>query len=153
MRKLQALTAHLMTVTGLPRENFQAFADRGELSPDGEDLGHGISLGYFRYDAVISIERFPGSGFELLAVVSAWLADHDPDRDRAGLAESEVNVDLNDDTTADVEIAVEFEERLEIVPDDGGPIEFDGRRWRVADVPVNVAEALDDFDGEAEAVE
>lgn len=150
MRKLQALTAYIMEVTDLPRENVQSFADKGELTPTGRDLGHGIELGVFKYDAVIQIENYPGDGHAMLALLLGWLCDHDPDRELNELAEPEVDADLNDDRTVDLEIAVEFEEPLCLVPDDDGEIRFNGRRWRVVgDVPVDVAEELASLDGTA----
>ena len=92
-----------------------------------------------KYD-VIDIERSDYDGIALLALVSGWLQSHDPDRD--GLEDPEVNAAVNDLSTTDVQIAVEFQERIEIVPDEGGPITFAGRRWRVAPVPVDVAERV-----------
>ena len=151
MRRLQALCTHLQQVTGLHRERFFAFADQGVLIPTGKDLGNGVEVGRFKYDAVIQIERYPGDAYHLLALVSAWLADNDPDRNDLDLADPEVDISLNDDRTADVDLAVEFEEALEIVPMDGGPIAFAGRTWAVADAPVDVAEAVEGMDGEADA--
>jgi hypothetical protein len=37
------------------------------------------------------------------------------------------------------------------VPDENGSIPFNGKRWRVADVPIDVAEELAGFDGKAHA--
>ncbi|HEX9701324.1 MAG TPA: phage tail protein [Rhodospirillales bacterium] len=149
MRKLAALAKYLQQVTGLHRERFTAFADQGTLIPTGRDLGNGIEIGIFKYDAVIQIERYPGDAYHLLAVVSAWLADNDATRDDDGLADPDVDIGLNDDRTADVDLSVEFEERIQIVPQDGGPIAFDGRDWAVVDVPVDFAESVDGMDGEA----
>jgi hypothetical protein len=151
MRKLAALSKHLQQVTGLHREQFLAFADQGILIPTGRDLGQGVEVGVFKYDAVIQIERYPGDAYHLLAVISAWLADHDGGREDAGLADPEVDISLNDDRTADVDLSVEFEERLEIVPTQDGPIAFDGRTWAVAETPIDVAESLEGLDGEADA--
>lgn len=151
MRKLTAISRHLQRVTGLQRERFFAFADQGTLIPTGRDLGHGVEVGIIKYDAVIQIERYPGDAHHLLSVISAWLADNDACREDNGLVDPEVDISLNDDATADVDLSIEFEERLEIVPQDDGVIEFNGRTWAVADVPVDVAEAVDGMDGEADA--
>ena len=151
MRKLTAISKHLQQVTGMQRERFFAFADQGTLLPTGRNLGNGVEVGIFKYDAVIQIERYPGDAYHLLAVIAAWLADNDPDRDDAGLVDPDIDISLNDDETADVDLSIEFEERIEIVPQDGGVIAFNGRSWAVVDVPVDVAEAVDDMDGEADA--
>lgn len=152
MRKLQALTKALQTA-GAASDATHAFADRGVLMPTGRDLGHGIEIGRFRYDAVIQLERYPDDAYALLAFVTAWLQEHDPDRESQGLGDPDVDVSLDDDRTADVELSVEFEEALELVPDESGPIEFNGQRWRVAEVPIDVADGLESMDGRADAHE
>ena len=58
-----------------------------------------------------------------------------------------MNAAVNDLSTTDVQIAVEFQERIEIVPDECGPITFAGKRWRVAPVSVDVAERVDGMSG------
>ena len=149
MRKLQALTTFLMERLSLSREQVLSMADKGETTPTGRDLGHGVELGVFKYDALIQIECFSGNSDELLLLVMAWLHDNDKERDYAELADPEVDATLNDDFTADVDIAVEFEEALQIVPDENGNIPFNGTMYRVAEVPITVAENLDAFDGNA----
>lgn len=144
MRKISALVAHLRAATGLPLENFHAYADKGDLAPSGRHLGSVISeedgpareqveIGVWKYDAVIQIERYPGDGPALMAVVLGWLEDNDPDRD--GVSDPEIDVDVNDLTTADIELSVEFEERIVIIEDPAGGIHFRGRSWCVLPVP------------------
>ncbi|KAF1074521.1 phage tail protein [Halodesulfovibrio sp. MK-HDV] len=149
MKKLTALTSFLLQAANLTKEQVLSVADRGETIPTGRDLGHGVELGVFKYDALIQVEAFNGSSSELLLLVMSWLHDHDKDRDHVGLADPEVDASLNDDFTADVDLAIEFEEPLQMVPDEQGPILFNGRKWRVADVPVDVAEELAGMDGKA----
>ncbi|WP_027361104.1 phage tail protein [Halodesulfovibrio aestuarii] len=151
MRKLTALTSYLLQTAGITKEQVLSVADRGETIPTGRDLGHGVELGVFKYDALIQVEDFNGNSSELLLLVMGWLHDNDKDRDHAGLADPEVDASLNDDFTADVDLAIEFEEPLQIVPDEQGSILFNGRRWRVADVPIDVAEELAGMDGTANA--
>ena len=118
MRKLQALVRHILTETGISRENVAAFLDQGAVVLTGRNLGHGVEVCVLKYDGVIDIERSDYDGIALLALVSGWLQSHDPDRD--GLEDPEVNAAVNDLSTTDVQIAVEFQERIEIVPDDAG---------------------------------
>lgn len=150
MRKITALVAHLKQVTGLPREHIHAYADKGVLAPTGRHLGESASgeqveAGVWKYDAVIQIERYAGDGPTLMAVILGWLADNDSDRD--GLADPEVDVDLNDPKTCDVEIACEFEERITIIEDAAGPIRFNGKRWRIADAEIFVVESVTGLEG------
>ena len=140
MRKLQALVRHILTETGISRENVAAFLDQGAVMLTGRNLGHGVEVCVLKYDGVIDIERSDYDGIALLALVSGWLQSHDPE-------DPEVNAAVNDLSTTDVQIAVEFQERIEIIPDDAGPISFAGKRWRVAPVPVDVAERVDGMRG------
>ena len=141
MKKLSALSVYLLTLPGITRDQMTSFADQGKLSLTGKDLGTGFEIGRFRYDAVISMERCPSTIAELLLTfLAAWIGENDSDRDSLGLADPDVDVSLSDDNAVDVEISVEFDEALVIVPDLEGPVAFNGQMWRVADAVVNVAE-------------
>lgn len=140
MRKLQALTKFLRNGLNLRRESINSFADQCPLTPAVKDLGHGLQLGIFKYQAVVSIEDFKGDASLLLALVLAWLEDNDPERDHAALPDPEVDVAELDNKHFDVELAIEFEEALEIVPDEDGPLTFRGKQWRIASVEIDVAE-------------
>lgn len=142
MRKLQALTSFLLTSLNLPREKVDSFADQGGLIPSVTDLGHGLRLGMFKYEAVITIENFKGDAALLLTSVLAWLMDNDPEREAQGLTDPEVDATELDAKHFDIELSVEFEEALEVVPDASGPLTFRGQLWRVSDVPIDVAEEL-----------
>ena len=143
--KLTALVEHIMSVTGVEREKVSAFVDQGEILLTGRNIGHGIEVCLFKYDGVISIERYAGDGLFLTALVAAWLQDHDDRRD--GLKDPEIDIEINDFETSDVELAVEFEEPIEVVPDESGQLEFDGRRWSVAPVPVCAVERITGMTG------
>lgn len=158
MRKLAALVQHILTVTGLPPEQLRAFADQGDLFPIGRDRGplrpepgeggqprRQVELGLFRYDGVIQIERYPGPGPDFAALVTTWLVENDPHRD--GLADPQLDIELNIEPgpgggDCDLQIAVEFEERLEAIEDPEGSIPFDGTRWSLAPVVATPVTAL-----------
>lgn len=152
MRKIRGLIDHLLAVTGLPREQVEAFADKGALMSTGRDLGPDgqgraqVEAGVWKYDAVIRLQRYAGDGPTLMAVVLGWLADADPDRD--GLVDPELDVAINDAHTCDVEIACEFEERLVIREDPQGPVAFDGRHWSMALPDISVADAVSGMRGQ-----
>ena len=143
MKLLPALTSHLLTLPGVGRDQMESYADQGKLIPEGLDLGHGLQVGRFRYEAVISIDNCPASSADLLlATLSIWLGVYDPEREDKGLGEPDVDVSLLDDQTVFVELSVSFDEPIVVVPDPNGPLEYDGRKWRVDDAPVYVAENL-----------
>jgi len=143
MKQLSALATYILTLPGITRDQVEAFTDRGKLNPIGKDLGHGLQVGRFRYDAVISIDNCPADSAELLlSGLIIWLSVNDPERESLELSEPDVDVTPLGEQTVFVEISVEFDEALVIVPDPEGPIEYDGRKWRVDDAGVNVAENL-----------
>ena len=146
MKLLQTLSQHLLDNTKLKREQIHSFADNGELEPIFEDLGHGYTVGRYKYDAVFQLERYKGNAFELLALVNCWLDEHDDERVDLDLAAPEINVELNDRHTCDVELIIEFDEPIEIIRDPKGPIHYRGERFKVDTVPVDVAEELKDFE-------
>ncbi|MCP3941007.1 MAG: phage tail protein [Desulfobacteraceae bacterium] len=144
MKKLSTLARHLLRLPGVNRDKIEAFADLGKLSLCATDLGQGFEIGKFRYDAVFSIERFPAAQAQLLlAVLAVWIAENDPGRDLLNLNDPDVDVTLEDEQTAFVQISIEFEEPLSIVPDPAGPITWEGQQWRVDDVPIDVADTVD----------
>ena len=144
---LQNLSHHLLEHTGLSREQIYATADNGRIMISGKDLGHGQEICRFKYDAVITLERYAGDARVVTALIASWLMEHDHDRDYLGLADPEVNADLNDDQTADVDITVEFNESIQLVEDDKGPIAIGDTRWSVQDAPIDVAEQLVNMEG------
>jgi len=144
MQKLNSLAQHLESLPGIARDQMEAFADLGKLCPCCKDLGNGLEIGRFKYDAVISIERCPGTlASLLLAVLLVWLAENDPDRDLLNLEDPDIDVTLEDEQTVFVQISVKFDEALSIVPDPNGLITWDDKQWRIDDVPVDLAQNLD----------
>lgn len=151
MRKFTALTEHLIAFTGLPRENFRAWADLGRPEPTGRHLGilvgengeperEQVEVCIWVYNGIIQIERFQGPGTLLIAEVMAWIQDNDPQRDHTNLAPPEINIEGNDAFTGDIEISIDFEERLVILEDPAGPISFNGKKWRLAEPEIVPAE-------------
>lgn len=151
MRKLTALTDFIIKATGVPRENFAAFIDQGDLQPIGRHLGllsgengepdrEQIEVGFWKYDALIQIERYDGDGPTLAAQVLGWLQTFDPDR--ADLALPQLDVHLNDGKTCDCDISCEFEEVLTAIEDENGPIHFGGKRWKLEDLEIVPVESF-----------
>lgn len=153
MRKFTALTEHLVAFTGLPPENFKAWADLGSPEPTGRHLGvlrgengepgrEQVEVCIWIYNGVIQIERFPGQGTLLVAEVMAWIQDNDMERDQTNLAPPEINIEGNDAFTCDIEISIDFEERLVILEDPQGRISFNGKKWNLAEPEIVPAESF-----------
>ena len=156
MRKFTALVKHLQESSGLPREQINAFADQGELLLTGRDMGpvyvddkphRQLDLGVWKYEAVINLERYPYDGPTLLALVLAWLAEHDADRASQGLEDPKLTVTLNDGDTSDIELDIYFEEALAVVEDPTGPINFEGTCWSMAPTVLTPAQELTGLHG------
>ena len=156
MEKLKALVAYLVSAAGLNEEQVSAYVDAGSISLRGRDQGYAylsngekvpqLEIGLLRYDGIILIEGYAGSGPLLLALIVAWLAANDPDRERDGLADPAFDVDLNDPHSSDFELAIEFEERLTVRADPAGPIEHNGEKWSLAPLQITPAEEIAAFE-------
>lgn len=151
MKKLMAISKALLDLTGLEREKFRSWAEIGHPEPTGRHLGELVSedgktrreqleICVWQYDAHISIERYPGDGSLLVAAVMAWLQDNDSERESQAVGDPDIDIELNDIGTSDVDIAIAFEERLVAVEDETGPLEFKGKKWRLAEPEINPAE-------------
>ena len=141
MIKLQQLTHFLIQQNMVAAEQIDSWVENPQIIPSGEDQGTGIVLYRQTYDAVISIERFPHKhvAAELLfALVCAWLMQNDADRDE--IAQPTTDVDVLDESTADIEISIAFEEDVHGVEDPAGPIELNGTHYRLADIEIDYAE-------------
>lgn len=155
MRKLQALVAHLVDATHVPRENFHAFADQGSLLPTGKHLGvilpeagedtpprEQLEVGIWQYEGVIQVERYAGDAQSLMAIILGWLASHDTERCLQNKKDPELTIELNDMLTADVDISIEFEEAVTVMEEATGSITFAGKRWSISPVEIVAATRL-----------
>lgn len=147
--KLQQLCQYLATsLTPTVKANdIDAWQERGQLIISGEDLGLGSYLiGKWKYTAVIAIERLPHrriDPYNLLAMVAAWLIEHNPERDTYGLADPDFDIAVISKDNFTVLIEIELLDDIELVQDELGPILFMGNRYRVAVAETNIAESVD----------
>ncbi|BES69722.1 hypothetical protein RE428_07850 [Marinobacter nanhaiticus D15-8W] len=149
MSKLQALSDHLaghFSQLGIRRENFDSFQENGELQPGGgSETELGWHLADWKYRAALVFERIPSnSAGLLLALVQAWLSDHDPEREDAGLDAPQGQVDMNDGNKfADLELTLDFMDPIYLVEAEDGPITWQGRQYEFGDYDLWVAEQGD----------
>lgn len=114
-------------------EQISSWSEEGDLELSIDNLGEGFQLSRYEYDGFIQIRNFSGSASVLLAVVSAWIIENDPDRDRDGLSAPEIDVRPVDNKRTEVDIEIRFQERVYITEDISGPILFRGKRYRVGE--------------------
>lgn len=146
MQKITALAAFLCKSLKIRKNKVKTFLSDGDLTHWGPDLGlvydkdgtarRQISLGYIKYDAIFQVDDFPGDGRTFLALVCAWLADNDPEREHDGLARPSVDVEMNDAKTCDLELQVEFLDHLVVHENPNGNIDFDGLKWSLAELDI-----------------
>jgi len=143
MKQIVALTNFLIENLGLDRNKLHSEVTNAELKLYSEDLGFGgIVLAQIEYTAELDYENMDLERAAYLpAMIASWLLDNDSDRpDRLGNAEFQSNVF---ETHADFAIDIRFEEKLQLVEDPKGKIPFDGKRYRIEDVPVHTATAFE----------
>lgn len=147
--QLQQVTAFLYESLKpyVKANNIDAWQERGTMILSGEDLGNnGYQVAKWKHNAVIAIEQFPHTKFNaynLLAMLSAFLLDSGWERDESGLADPQLDIDVVSRDHAMVLIELELIDDIDLIPDANGPVLFNGERYRVALVPVDVAETAD----------
>lgn len=139
LQKLQALTAFLIEKNLVDENQIDSWMENGKIEATDKNLGNGIRVCRFRYDAVISIERFSTDEKLLLALVCVWLMDNDPEREDDELPAADIEVDIADDSTAEIEIKVMFIENIDLVEEPSGRVNYSGKNWAVNSVGIDIA--------------
>jgi hypothetical protein len=140
LTKLKALHLYLKQANLVPQEHIDSWADSIQLIPNSKKLGHGIRICACEYKAIYVIERYKKAPEWPLVLVSIWLQENDPKRADHKLANPTVEIDLDDEHTADINIEVSFREDVELVEDVDGPFTYDGKTWRIEGVDISYAE-------------
>jgi hypothetical protein len=147
--QLQQLTDFLkQSLSPIVKTNdLDAWQEGGTLILNGEDKGNdGYQVAKWKHNAVIALERFPHrriNPYNLLALLAAFLIDSNWNRDEYGLDDPQLDIDIISKDHATVLIEVQLIDDIELLPDDNGPIQFNGERYRVSLVPLNIAETVD----------
>lgn len=146
--QLQQLTEFLLQSMQpyVTANSIDAWQEGGTLILNGEDLGNGYRVAKWKHNAVIVIENFPHlqvSPYNLLAMLAAFLLDSGWPRDEFGLSDPSLDIDIISNDNATVIIEVELLDDIDLIPDDSGAVYFNGARYSVALVPVNVAETVE----------
>ncbi len=117
----------------------------GALINNGEDMGNGgYCIANWFYQAGILIEDFPHnkvSPSNLFALIACWITEYDPDRnENEQLEDPDIDIDVNNEESADVLIELAFEEPIELIPDPNGLVLWNGETYRTNPVEIWVAE-------------
>lgn len=129
--------ANYLTLKGVAGEceRFDYFAGLNQLLPCFSDLGDDQHLvARVRYPAVFYIERYSAPAELIFALVNIWLCTHDGDRERDGLPAPTFlpeQINEGDASFVNMEIEVEFQEDITIVPDENGLIDYMGKTYSI----------------------
>ena len=147
--QLQQLAEFLLSnLSPLVKANdIDAWQENGTLILSGEDKGNdGYQVAKWKHSAVIALERFPHrrvNPYNLLAMVAAFLIDSNWQRDEYGLDDPQLDIDVVSKDHATVLIELQLLDDIDLIPDETGPVPFNGKRFRVSLVPLNIAETVD----------
>ena len=132
INKLRALHTYIEQRELDMPERFDSWMEDGKLITANRSLGlDQVVIARLHYDAILVFESYSGNPARLMATITTWLIDHDPEREQDRLSEPEIDVDMIDDRRADVEIKIRFCEDITIVKDEQGDIDFNGEQWRL----------------------
>ncbi|WP_420588202.1 phage tail protein [Bacterioplanoides sp.] len=149
--KLQQVTDFLVGLNFVPEENIDNWVDLCSVIPESRNMGKYLEICRLHHQCTLLIERYTGDSRLITAWVSAWLHDHDPDRDSYQLPDPDIDIEALDasGTQWDIDISIEFVEPVMVVMDDTGNIPWQGQRWSLIDDPlVDVAESVEEVEPE-----
>ncbi|PHM36205.1 tail protein [Xenorhabdus mauleonii] len=121
MKKLQSLRTELTQKIPFLRDNpeyLHLFVEDGAVLAT---MASSLSFEY-EYTLNLIIENYPGDQNILMAVVGHWLREHqpdifaNPDNRRSGFT---FDVNILNDTTADISIDLKLTERVQVTTQDG----------------------------------
>lgn len=144
MKSLKALTDHLRSLQLINDDSFDSWVENGRLEPSNSLYTCGVEptqiLYRIVYQGVFSWERWHGGGgknaYFLFAVILQWLTLHDFDFDKTNGFPT-LDVEFLDDDYVDVEIKIQFEDKIYGLPDVDGALPVV--------IPEPVPSVVDDF--------
>lgn len=138
--KLKGLHLHLKQANLVPQEKIDSWVENFKLIPNSKNLGWGQRICVCEYRAVFSIEDYRKAPELPLVLVSTWLLTNDKQRIEQDLPPPDVDIDMADESRADVTIEVMFREDVELIVDPAGYIAYADKKWSIASVDVSLAE-------------
>ena len=139
LQKMKALHAHLDAAKLVGSNRLDSWMEDGKLVPSQQRRGGGLMICQFQYDAIFVLEAFHREPELLMAIVCAWLIEHDAERDDQQLSPPSIDVDMVDEKSADVEINITFREDIELAEDPAGAITLRGKTYSIASLSPDVA--------------
>ncbi|HAS89839.1 MAG TPA: hypothetical protein DCS48_11130 [Desulfovibrio sp.] len=151
MQLFQSFSKFLLEVSGVKREQLECFAADCQTILSGKDLGNCMELCQIQYNGEFEITHYKGDANLLLAHIVSWLEDNDPYRFQADLPDPKLEVSPEDRNLVNVDLTIAFEESIIVRRDPEGPISWNGEKWAVCPLDIDVAEELENMDGKSNA--
>ena len=146
MKQLIALTTFLKSLKLVPPEQLISWAEDVQAPLFFDTNNNGLECSDVRYVGHFYIERFTGDASLLIAHLTTWLMQLDEltnhDRTNNDLAAPNLTITPTDDNLAvfDIDIEIEFIEHIYLIEDDNGPINYQGKKWRIGEFDLWQAE-------------
>lgn len=142
MKKMTLLSSYLTSTNLFMSSQLSCWVEDVSLRIGAKYEGNQILLHTNRYRAVILVESYDyaSNAIEKFnAHVAVWLAEND---NRSDLDEPRPNIaiDMIDDSVADLELTLMFEEDVYISANDSGDIQYNNRSWVLEEIDHDVAE-------------
>jgi hypothetical protein len=143
MKQLIALSEFLIGLNLFDANDFDSWTESPDLKVTSKVLSdESIEVCRHSYKGVFYIERYPHKRHDpalLYSNIATWLIEHDTDRFDRTDAQIVFDVQLLDASTSELTIEIDFAEVVSLVLDNAGPVNFDGKKWKVADGVIWVA--------------
>lgn len=155
VKKLAAIQNCLLAAKLFKPEQVSSWAEDANLKNSVTYHGDSYEICRHEYDGIIAIENFSGDANTLLAIVSTWLIENDDTREEDGLKEPRIEIEVVDSRHCDVRFEIRLQERITIVRNDNGVINFRGEKYSVGEPEFFTADCvvIGDASGEYPPIE
>lgn len=145
MSQLTRLTAFLQENLPVRVRDFDSYMDDQKIVSSNKDMGmEQQRIGYTTYTGELRWDNWPYRLCDpqlLYTLVLVWMGDGTNDlREELGLEDPDVDSQVIDEQTAIVSVSVPLVDELGIIEDKAGTIPHAGKRWRLGDPVVLIAE-------------
>jgi len=149
MQQLAKLRQFIEALNLVDANQIDAWAENIDITVKGKMHGDGMTLLQTKYMAIVDIEGWPHATAPvnlLFAHVVGWLGDHDSLYVDGEQRQLSITPTIIDDQVADLELAIEFVEHVQVVEHPEGVIMAFGKRWNLESADINVADELGQLD-------
>ncbi|KGQ51394.1 hypothetical protein JL12_03685 [Gallibacterium anatis 10672-6] len=129
------------------RKNLLAWIESGSLIDQGRNVtDEGIEIAHIRYKATFLFNELPFNQLnvaEIMANIQIWLNTNDEMRSLLDFSEIGFDVEIYDDSTADLTFDIEFQEPITAIKSERGKLNIDGVNYQINSIPIYIAEEVE----------